>query len=409
MSKIKMFKMLVVLVCMTFGFTGTAFSQKLEKTLETERDGFSWYRLKQGSKRGAQTTSGSTIIPLGDYFIDYKADSEFQEGGYFVVYCPSRDFVEDGGTMYNGVFTKSGKNIIPLSREYTWICFHAINEHGGGYFGVKKNGKEGICDIDGNEIIAPRYDNIFFVKRLSEFKYEEPKGNFQTLVGYTLDANGRGVRTSTPAPNVASTTTSTSGSKSSTSSSSSSGKGKLLYKGTYSSNGLVYTGNQSMYVMAGTYEIEIYENTMTLNGIGCELKEVMSNGTRKYEMSMGSMGTNYFLVSADYSIRKVYPSQFWGVPDGIEYFQKGQSATPAMQQQYPQQQQPSQQQTNPGYTPRPAEPKNCGVCYGTGKCQTCGGRGAVTNLGIGSGTHPCPNCPNHSGRCQWCNGTGKSN
>lgn len=79
------------------------------------------------------------------------------------------------------------------------------------------------------------------------------------------------------------------------------------------------------------------------------------------------------------------------------------------QQQYPQQQQPSQQQSNPGYTPRPAEPKDCGVCYGTGKCRTCHGKGTVTNLGIGSGTHPCPNCPNHSGRCQWCNGTGKSN
>ena len=79
------------------------------------------------------------------------------------------------------------------------------------------------------------------------------------------------------------------------------------------------------------------------------------------------------------------------------------------QQQYPQQQQPSQQQSNPGHTPRPAEPKDCGVCYGIGKCRTCGGRGTVTNLGIGSGTHPCPNCPNHSGRCLWCNGTGKSN
>lgn len=164
------------------------------------------------------------------------------------------------------------------------------------------------------------------------------------------------------------------------------------------------------------WEVEIYENAMLLdNKYRCELKAVMSDGTRKYEdyMSLGGV-TNYYLVSPNFGLKKVYPSQFFGVPDGIEYYQKGQSATPAPvqqypQQQYPQQQQPSQQQSNPGYTPRPAEPKDCGVCYGTGKCRTCGGRGTVTNLGIGSGTHPCPNCPNHSGRCQWCNGSGKSN
>ena len=281
---------------------------------------------------------------------------------------------------------------------------------------VKKNDKEGACDITGKEIIAPQYESIIFSGGV--FKYKGSDGNWHEL-GWTLDANGNGVRkatapTSNTSPAVASSSSSSSTTASTRpthSSSSSSGNGRLLYKGTYTSNGTVYTGNQSMNVMSGTYEVEIYENAMTLNGLYCELKEVMSNGTRRYDWS----NMNSYLVSPSYEIRKIYPSQFFGVPDGVEYFQKGQVATPAPTQQmgqYPQQtysQQPSQPQPSPSYTPQPAQQKDCTICHGSGKCNTCNGKGYYTNLGLGSGTHPCPNCPNHSGRCQWCNGTGKQN
>ena len=47
----------------------------------------------------------------------------------------------------------------------------------------------------------------------------------------------------------------------------------------------------------------------------------------------------------------------------------------------------------------------CGVCYGSGKCNRCGGRGYYTAIGIGSGTHACSSC-NRTGRCRSCNGTG---
>lgn len=168
---------------------------KFEKTLKTESDGFSWYSTKQGSKRGAQTTSGGTIIPLGDYsFIWYSKENGLPSGGYFKVSCPSGD--------HYGAFSKTGTTIIPLSREYTFICFHGETGHVG-YFGVKKNGKKGVCDVNGKEIIAPRYEDIIFIS--SEFKYKDSQGNWQPL-GYTLDANGRGVRMSTTTTSVASTT-----------------------------------------------------------------------------------------------------------------------------------------------------------------------------------------------------------
>ena len=52
--------------------------------------------------------------------------------------------------------------------------------------------------------------------------------------------------------------------------------------------------------------------------------------------------------------------------------------------------------------------RDCRLCLGTGKCNTCNGKGWFTALGIGSGDHPCPNCQsNHNGRCSSCGGTGK--
>lgn len=169
----------------------TTTTQKLEKTLKTESDGFSWYRIEQGSKEGAQTTSGSTIIPLGDYSLIWYNPS----GGYFKVRCPS-------GNHY-GAFSKTGTMIIPLSREYTSIYFRSEIGHVG-YFCVEKNGKEGVCDIDGKEIIVPQYESILFTNR-DGFEYKDSQGKWQSL-GYTLDANGRCVRKSTPVPAVASTT-----------------------------------------------------------------------------------------------------------------------------------------------------------------------------------------------------------
>lgn len=52
--------------------------------------------------------------------------------------------------------------------------------------------------------------------------------------------------------------------------------------------------------------------------------------------------------------------------------------------------------------------KDCHRCLGTGKCQTCNGRGYYDTIGVGSGRHACPNCAsNHNGKCASCNGTGK--
>ena len=47
----------------------------------------------------------------------------------------------------------------------------------------------------------------------------------------------------------------------------------------------------------------------------------------------------------------------------------------------------------------------CGVCYGSGKCRTCSGKGYYFDLN--TGRHACPSCHNHNGICSSCNGTGR--
>lgn len=50
---------------------------------------------------------------------------------------------------------------------------------------------------------------------------------------------------------------------------------------------------------------------------------------------------------------------------------------------------------------------DCPTCYGTGKCQRCGGDGVWRNSLEGLKDYMCTSCPNSSGRCPVCDGTGR--
>jgi len=56
---------------------------------------------------------------------------------------------------------------------------------------------------------------------------------------------------------------------------------------------------------------------------------------------------------------------------------------------------------------RTTSSKMCRLCAGSGKCNTCNGKGYYYNEFDLSKKVLCPNCPNRSGKCSSCRGTGK--
>ena len=117
-----------------------AFGQ--ERTLQTERDGFKWYELKQDGYCGAQSIDGTTLIPLSRKYtcIFYLTHG----GGYF-------SFHKNNSSTYEGCCDKNGKEIIAPERGYTDVFYYGDD----GYIKVEKNGLVGLCDLNGREIIAP--------------------------------------------------------------------------------------------------------------------------------------------------------------------------------------------------------------------------------------------------------------
>lgn len=272
---------------------------------------------------------------------------------------------------YVGAEDENGETLIPLSRKYDKVIWFWVNSfHGASnYFMIYRGDLTGVCDKYGKEVIAPKFDYIVYnYNKPPTFEYRNSDGDFISL-GIELYSNGR-----------ASSYRLASNYSSSASSSSGSGSSTLLYKGGYWICGDL--GDIDGY-------IEIYTDRLVMNGITTfKFKETRPNGDRLYENG------SRLLVDQNYNIRRdgpIYCSfRKIGSGDYIQTFP---------QQQYQQPTSTSQPQTQ-------REAKDCQRCWGSGKCQTCNGRGYYTELGVGSGTLDCPNC-NKTGRCSSCGGSGK--
>ncbi len=124
---------LLLLVCLTMA-SFSLFGQ--EKKLQKEEDGFEWYKIIQNGHVGAKSNKGN-------------------------------------------------KELIPLSRGYDFIYYHTIGE----YFIVKKDGKSGVCDKKGKEIIAPAKYDVVFRHENGEYFYDfEVKSKDKIGV---CDSNGK--------------------------------------------------------------------------------------------------------------------------------------------------------------------------------------------------------------------------
>ena len=165
------------LVCLTC-FIDQCMAQITRREKE-ESDGFKWVEIRDNNgNRGAESSEGKLLIPLGPYWmIVYHSGY----GGYFGVHSSDN--------KKEGAWSLDGKEIISLSRGYDDITKHKE------YFGVKRNNLKGACDFNGNEIISPQYNGLFYS---NGFKYGDTAP--YTSVGIVKNESGEFVYSDTGKP-----------------------------------------------------------------------------------------------------------------------------------------------------------------------------------------------------------------
>ena len=127
-------------------------------------DGYEWYKVCKNGKYGAEDRNGNTIVPV-------EYDGIIYVVGCYT--CTSYSPVEAGFNVRKGHsigwYNKSGRCIIPYSREYKYIRKYDDGEYGT-YYAFSKDGEGGICDRNGREMVSVKIDNISHIEVCSTYK-----------------------------------------------------------------------------------------------------------------------------------------------------------------------------------------------------------------------------------------------
>lgn len=162
---------------LTFLFVNSicSFCQNVGKTLKTEADGFKWYHIKtETGKVSAESVDGCVIVPpldSKDYYIYYSktgyGDHKNDKRPSFFTANKYKGEGKSFEIIGSAIYSPSGENIIPFSRGYKSILYIWQKDNVRTYFQVTKvlDGKikEGVCDIQGNEIVEPKYEGVVYM------------------------------------------------------------------------------------------------------------------------------------------------------------------------------------------------------------------------------------------------------
>lgn len=116
----------------------------IPEEVNSERDGYEWVTLKGDANLYGAQANGKVVVPT--YYDEVKYMP--YHDGYFLVW--SNGFI--------GVYDCAGNYLIPASRGYSSILKTCSD--GRYYYRVCKDGKYGACDLNGVEIVEPRYRDL---------------------------------------------------------------------------------------------------------------------------------------------------------------------------------------------------------------------------------------------------------
>ena len=154
-------------------------------------NGQSYFTCMEGNTVSVYDTSGNNIIPLSAGYTEvlptgnpYKRMFIATKGDYYVVLdeqgstilpysleLTSVQHIDKGFIVKTGnvaaLYTEAGVNVIPFSRNYSYIHFDSE----GHYILVRdQNSNEGVCDFKGVERISPIYPNLYCMEDNKNFK-----------------------------------------------------------------------------------------------------------------------------------------------------------------------------------------------------------------------------------------------
>lgn len=164
-----------VLLPMLVFLLGTVVCVAQEMELITEENGFQWYKVYKSNNeddyvhQGVQDLDGREIVPLSEGF-DYVS---FDRGFFSAV----RDRVPQKRYYYS----LDGEKVIGTDKYDKVLLYES---EGRLYFVVEKDGKNGACDVTGKEVVAPKYNNLTYIKRdysNEGFIYKDDNGKYQRL------------------------------------------------------------------------------------------------------------------------------------------------------------------------------------------------------------------------------------
>lgn len=134
--------------------------QTIKKVREVGEDGFIWYKLQKGNLYGAADIDGNTIIPIKYSDVGYSC---FDNDGTHYFRVKKGD--------YKGIYSPKGRCIISPDRHFTSaVIFSEETENGKVFLCVKCEnnfGEVSLCDIKGNQVVAPGYYENLYISKLA--------------------------------------------------------------------------------------------------------------------------------------------------------------------------------------------------------------------------------------------------
>ena len=170
-KKVLLLTVLALVVCSTTGIAQ-------EKEYQVGNDGYEWYKVKRidngQTKYGAEDRYGNMIVP-----IEYDAIS--------YIWVEPTGFLSKKESFW-AWYNKSGKCIIPYTREYTEIIKWDENEFGTFYTFLKRYGG-GICDRNGREVVSVKADGLSSIS-ISSYKEAGVNGRVRYEINFRVKKNG---------------------------------------------------------------------------------------------------------------------------------------------------------------------------------------------------------------------------